>query len=139
MFLVHKGEPRMHVALLLSAARSSVGRWCKWYEESAINGLKDAEHGNPAYLPGVTIRQLLLLSIPWPPQDLGYQRSRWTSEFLALVIHENTGVRVLSSTLRRWMQDLGIVWRRASPYLRRSPHNEEKLVKFRFTYYCHSI
>ncbi len=128
VLLVHKGQSRKRVALLLSAARSSVSRWCKRYEESGIDGLKDAEHGKPAYLPGDIIVQLLFLLIAWTPQDLGYQRSRWSSELLAKVIHENTGIRVHSSTLRRWMPELGIVWRRAAPTLRiRDPHKEEKL------------
>lgn len=76
VLLVHDGHSRTHTASLLSAARSSVNRWCKWYGESGVDGLKDAEHGKPAYLPGDAIVKLLFLLIRWTPQDLGYQRSR---------------------------------------------------------------
>jgi len=128
VLLVHKGHSRTDVAQLLNAARSSVNRWCKWYEEAGIDGLKDAAYGKPAYLPGDVIVQMLFLLVSWSPEDLGYQRSRWSTEFLAKVIHETTGICVHSSTLRRWMPELGIVWRRASPTLRiRDPHKEDKL------------
>lgn len=128
VLLVHKGHSRTDVAQLLNAARSSVNRWCKWYEEAGIDGLKDAAHGKPAYLPGDVIVQMLFLLVSWSPEDLGYQRSRWSTELLAKVIHETTGICVHSSTLRRWMPELGIVWRRASPTLRiRDPHKEDKL------------
>ena len=83
VLLVQKGQSRMHVAALLSAARSSVNRWCKWYEESGIEGLKDVEQGKPDYLPGGAIVQILFLLMPWTPQELGYQHSRWSSELLA--------------------------------------------------------
>jgi len=45
--------------MLLSAARSGVNRWCKWYEESGIEGLKDTVHGKPSSLPGDAINRLL--------------------------------------------------------------------------------
>ena len=51
VLLVHKDQSRKRVELLLSAACSSVSRWCKWYEELGINGLKEAKNGKPDYLP----------------------------------------------------------------------------------------
>ena len=91
VLLVHNGHSRSQVALLLSAARSSVNRWCKGYLESGIDGMKDVVQGKPAYLPGDAIVKLLYLLIHWTPQELGYQRSRWSSELLGKVIHENSG------------------------------------------------
>ncbi|QJR80102.1 IS630 family transposase [Alteromonas pelagimontana] len=128
VLLVSQGHTRSRVAKLLSAARSSVNRWCKWYSEVGIEGLKDAEQGKPAYLPGAVIVKLLHFLIPCSPQDLGYQRSRWSTELLSNVMFKHAGIQVHSSTLRRWMPELGIVWRRAAPTLRiRDPHKEEKL------------
>lgn len=47
---------------------------------------------------------------------------------LAKVMFKHAGIRIHSSTLRRWMPELGIVWRRAAPTLRiRDPHKDEKL------------
>ncbi|QUN04495.1 IS630 family transposase [Shewanella yunxiaonensis] len=128
VLLVHQGLSRQTVASLLSAARSSVNRGCSKYNELGINGLKDAELGKPPYLPGDAIVKLLHFLIPCSPQDLGYQRSRWSTELLAKVLRKHAGIHIHSSTLRRWMPELGIVWRRAAPTLRiRDPHKDEKL------------
>lgn len=128
ILLVHRGKSRTTVSKILSAARSSVNRWCQWYEEDGIDGLKDAAQGRPPVLPGDIIAQLLLFLIESSPQELGYQRSRWSTELLSEVIDQHTGIQVHSSTLRRWLPALGIVWRRAAPTLRiRDPHKEVKL------------
>lgn len=111
ILLIHKGLSQKRVSILLSAARSSVNRWCKWYDASGIDGLKDAVHGKPASLPGDAIVKLLYFLISCSPQDLGYQRSRWSSELLAKVLYHHAGIRVHSSTLRRWLPAMGIVWR----------------------------
>lgn len=132
ILLVHQGNSRAKVARLLSAARSSINRWCGWYEKDGIDGLKDAPQGRPAVLPGDAIAQLLFVLVEWTPQELGYQRSRWSTELFAQVIHEYAGIKLHSSTLRRWLPHLGIVWRRAAPTLRiRDPHKDEKLAAIR--------
>lgn len=130
--LVHKGRSRAEVAKVLAAARSSVNRWCKWYEEDGIEGLKDLKPGKPPELPGDVISQILFFLVDCTPQELGYQRSRWSSELLAKILHEHAGIKMHSSTIRRWLPDLGIVWRRAAPTLRiRDPHKEDKLAAIR--------
>ncbi|HBC1013528.1 TPA: winged helix-turn-helix domain-containing protein, partial [Escherichia coli] len=58
----------------------------------------------------------------------GYQRSRWSSELLAIKIREVTGCPLHASTIRRWLPAAGLVWRRAAPTLRiRDPNKEEKM------------
>lgn len=128
ILLLHYGHSKSKVAGLLSAARSSVNRWCQWYEDEGIDALKDAPLGRQALLPGDVIAQLLFFLVQCSPQDLGYQRSRWSTELLSKVLHDHACIRIHSSTLRRWLPELVIVWRRAAPTLRiRDPHKEEKL------------
>ncbi|AAO11496.1 Putative transposase and inactivated derivative [Vibrio vulnificus CMCP6] len=47
------------------------------------------------------------------PQSLGYQRSRWRTEPMAIEVNRIFGFNAHSSTIRRWVPKLGIVWRRA--------------------------
>lgn len=132
ILLVHKGKSRAEVARTLQAARSSVNRWCKWYEEDGIEGLKDSTLGKPPELQGDVICNMLFFLVDCAPEEFGYQRSRWSSELFAKVLWEHAGVKIHSSTLRRWLPDLGIVWRRAAPTLRiKDPHKEEKLAAIR--------
>lgn len=62
------------------------------------------------------------------PGDFSYQRSRWSTELLAIKICDFTGCPLHASTIRRWLPAAGLVWRRAAPTLRiRNPHKEEKI------------
>lgn len=128
VLLVHQGYSRKATSKLLRAARSSVNTWCKLYDKNGIEALKELKTGRPATLPGDVIAQLLFFLIQCSPQHFGYQRSRWSSELFSVVIHKYTKVEVHSSTLRRWLPELGIVWRRAAPTLHiKDPHKEEKI------------
>ncbi len=46
------------------------------------------------------------------PTDLGYLRSRWSSELLALELSRQGWAEVHATTVRRWLARLCIVWRR---------------------------
>lgn len=71
---------------------------------------------------------LLRELIKHSPGDFGYQRSRWSTELLAIKINEITGCQLHAGTVRRWLPSAGLVWRRAAPTLRiRDPHKDEKM------------
>ncbi|WP_162878446.1 winged helix-turn-helix domain-containing protein, partial [Klebsiella pneumoniae] len=71
---------------------------------------------------------LLRELIKHSPGDFGYQRSRWSTELLAIKINEITGCQLHAATVRRWLPSAGLVWRRAAPTLRiRDPHKDEKM------------
>ena len=52
------------------------------------------------------------------PTDMGYLRTGWSSELLALELSRQGGVNVHATTIQRWLARLYIVWRRARPTLR---------------------
>lgn len=62
------------------------------------------------------------------PGDFGYQRSRWSTELLAIKINEITECQLHAGTVRSWLPSAGLMWRRAAPTLRiRDPHKDEKM------------
>lgn len=66
------------------------------------------------------------------PTDFGYQRSRYSSELLAIKINEIIGCRLHAGTIRHWLPSAGLVWRIAAPTLRiRDSHKDEKMVTIR--------
>ena len=66
------------------------------------------------------------------PQDIGYQRSRWSTELMAIEINRIMGLNVHASTIRRWLPRMGIVWRRAAPTLHiRDPDRDAKLARIK--------
>jgi len=46
--MFHKGLSRKKAAVLLSAARSSVNKWCKDYDHDCIDALQNKQTGRPA-------------------------------------------------------------------------------------------
>jgi transposase len=128
VLLVLKGKAKAEVARLLQAGRSSVNRWFTWYEAAGIDGLTNQRTGRPPTQPKALIIDVLKLLIEHKPRDLGYQRSRWSTELLSLVLKRILGLIVHSSTIRRLLPKAGIVWRRAAPTLRiKDPAKAEKM------------
>ncbi|WP_188471412.1 IS630 family transposase [Hafnia psychrotolerans] len=128
MLMLHRGDSVSHVARTLCCARSSVGRWINWFTLYGVEGLKSLPAGRGRRWPFEHISALLRELVKYSPGDFGYQRSRWSTELLAIKIRDITGCPLHSSTVRRWLPAAGLVWRRAAPTLRiRDPHKDEKL------------
>jgi transposase len=127
MLMLHDGNSVSHVARTLCCARSSIGRWINWLTEYGLEGLKTLPSGRQRRWPFEQICALLRQLVQRTPGDFGYQRSRWSTELLAIKIREITGCQLHASTVRRWLPAAGLVWRRAAPTLHiRDPHKEEK-------------
>lgn len=84
MLMLHRGERVSDVARTLCCARSSVGRWINWFTHSGIEGLKSLPAGRSRRWPFEHICTLLRELIKHSPGDFGYQRSRWSTELLAI-------------------------------------------------------
>jgi len=137
ILLLSQGYSVTTVSKLLAAARSSIGRWVNWYTECGIDGLESSTRGRAATLPFLQIAAVLTTLLTLNPQSLGYQRSRWSTELMAIEVNRIFGLKVHSSTIRRWLPKLGIVWRRASPTLHiKDPDKEAKLARIKKALEC---
>ncbi|MDF7680577.1 IS630 family transposase [Enterobacteriaceae bacterium ESL0689] len=128
MLMLSRGFSVSDVARTLCCARSSVGRWINWFTLYGAEGLISLSPGRERKWPFEQICKLLVLLVSRSPGDFGYQRSRWSTELLAIKINEITGCKLHPGTVRRWLPSAGLVWRRAAPTLHiRDPHKEEKM------------
>ncbi len=94
--------------------------------------LRDPGVGRPVRQPKAFICKVLRLLLEQTPRTLGYQRSRWSTELFALLLRKLCSIKVHSSTIRRWLPKLGIVWRRAAPTLYiKDPDKDAKLAAMR--------
>lgn len=70
--------------------------------------------------------------VDFTPQDFGYFRTRWSCEILSEVLFEYEHVACSGETVRRWMHQLGFVWRRPRPIVGPSdPLYTEKMQRIR--------
>ncbi len=132
ILLLASGRTVTEVSGLIAAARSSINRWVSWYTECGIEGLESSTRGRSCVLPFQQITSVIKLLLQLSPQELGYQSSRWSTELIALEVNRLFSLQVHSSTIRRWLPKLGVVWRRAAPTLHiKDPHKDEKLAEIK--------
>ncbi|MNQ76341.1 hypothetical protein D3C85_911760 [compost metagenome] len=101
--MLHEGRSIADVHHLFVAARSTIGRWLRWYRDEGIDALEALPAGGAPALPIAKLVSLLVLLMQFSPQDVGYQHSRWCTELLAIKINKLMGLNVAASTLRRWL------------------------------------
>lgn len=90
LLMLHRDELVIDVARILCCAHSSVGGWINWFTQLGVEGLKSLPVGRTRRWPFEHICILLCELIKHSPGDLGYQRSRWSTELLTIKINEIT-------------------------------------------------
>ena len=116
------------VAQRLRAARSSVHRWRSLYERYGEAGLRSQARGRRDGKATQEVLSVLEAVVRQDPRELGYLRSRWSSQLLAIELASRSGVQVHATTVRRWLAKLRFGYRRARPTtLRRDPRKAERL------------
>jgi transposase len=110
------------------AARSAVQKWRGLFERGGVEGLKPLARGREDWKATAKLLERLAMLVASDPSELGYLRSRWSSELLALEMERRGWVQVHATTIRRWLARRSIVWRRARPTLRiADPHKARKM------------
>jgi putative transposase len=130
--------PTMSAAVLF-CSRSSGYRTVRAYQEGPL-GLEHADEGRllppvrtPVLVP--TLRRSLVALRKAPPRAYGWCRTRWSCATLALTLQAQRGLTISAETLRRWLHEIGWVWKRAKRMANDDdPHRVERLTRIRFVY-----
>lgn len=117
ILLLYEGYNVMQTAELVNASRTSVRDWCRRYESLGEAGLVPESRGRHVETVTEALCAKLLELVQEHPDAYGYLRSRWTSEMLAEQLYETLSIPIHSSTVRRLLPRLGVVWNRARPTL----------------------
>jgi transposase len=133
------GRTPTDIATALFCSRSSVYRTVRAYREGTLGWEHDAQGRlvppvhTTVLLP--TLRRSLLALLKAPPRAYGWCRTRWSCTTLALTLQTKRGVVVSAETMRRWLHELGWVWKRAKLVAKDdNPHRIERLARIRFVY-----
>jgi transposase len=105
------------ISAVLFCSRGGVYRTVRAYREGTM-GLKHDAQGR--LMPPVrttvlfpTLRRSLLALLKAPPRAYGWCRTRWSCATLALTLQTKRGITVSAETMRRWLHEIGWVWKRA--------------------------
>jgi transposase len=139
VLLCAAGHSPTEIAVVLFCSRSSVYRTVRGYYERAL-GLEHDDHGQLA--PPVrttvlrpTLRRSLVALLKATPQASGWCRTRWSCATLALTLQTKRGITVSAETMRRWLHELGWVWKRAKLVAKDDdPQRVNRLARIRWVF-----
>jgi hypothetical protein len=82
-----------------------------------------------------TLRRSLLALLKAAPRASGWCRTRWSGATLAATLQATRGIRVSAETMRRWVHEVGWVWKRAKLVATDdAPHRVDRLARSRGVY-----
>ena len=131
LLLCAQGRTPSEIASFLFCSRSSIYRVVaadrrgeRWLAEAEV------ESETPRRLP--SLQRSLLSIIKRAPASFGWCRTRWSCVALALELQTRRTVKVSRETIRRWLHEVGYVWKRARHVARDSdPERVAKLARIR--------
>ena len=135
ILLCAAGYTPTQIAAVLFCSRSSVYRAVRDYRKGSLASLTNPEQ--PRHLGSLSpsLRRSLLALLKRAPSFYGWCRTRWSCATLAAQLQAQRGVQVSADTLRRWLHQLGWVWKRAKLVARDDdPERISKLARIRFCF-----
>ena len=137
LLLCAVGRNPTEIAALLFCSRSSVYRIVQAYRAGSL-GIRIDPDGQLS----VAVQASILM--PWltrslgallkaAPRAYGWCRTRWSCATLAATLQAQHGIAVSAETVRRWLHEIGWVWKRAKLVAKDDdPHRIEHLARIRF-------
>lgn len=107
LLLCASGQPVNAIAHLVGCARATVYRTIYRFEELGEVGISDLRLQPEPRKVTPSMMTYLLSLLKKSPRDLGWQRSTWSLELLALQVKELTGVKISPSHIRNMLISVG--------------------------------
>jgi transposase len=139
LLLCAHGRKPPEIAVVLFCSRSSVYRAVCAYRKGTLTLAHD-DHGrlSPPVRTTVlvpTLRRSLLALLKTTPHVYGWCRTRWSCATLALTLQTKRGVTVSAETMRRWLHEVGWVWKRAKLVAKDDdPQRVHRLARIRYRF-----
>ena len=137
LLLCAAGRNPTEIAAVLFCSRSSVYRIVRAYRTGSL-GLRVDQEGR------LSIAVQTSILVPWltrslgamlkkAPRAYGWCRTRWSCATLAATLQAKHGSEVSAETVRRWLHEMGWVWKRAKLVAKDDDsHRIERLARIRF-------
>jgi len=113
----------------------------KAYRAGQVAGGTEAEENGqagpsrPLRVLAPALTRTVLAIVTRVPRLCGWCRTRWSCATIALELQARRGVGVSGETVRRWLHELGWVWKRAQRRVKDDdPQRVEKLARIRYAF-----
>jgi putative transposase len=130
LLLLADGISWLTIASMLFTSSSTINRWRQRF---LADGLEAVIHAScrrgPSRLSMLWIGVIFRWVTMQTPRDFGFVRSRWTCGTIVALLEEDHGVKVGRETVRRWLHQKDLVYRRPRPVL--GPRDPKRPYKLR--------
>jgi transposase len=128
LLLLAEGYSWGTIAAVLFTSTSTIARWQRRFRGSGLDALAGQRPGRRPWFSwhwaGVAVHWVTTSS----PRAFGFLRSRWTCAVVVLLLWSCYRLAVSRETVRRWLRQADLVWRRPRPVLhRQDPLRQAKL------------
>jgi transposase len=128
LLLLADGWAWATVAAVLFTSPDTIARWKGRFEQGGVGAVLGRPRGRPCSPAWAWAAAAVLWVLTRRPAEFGFARSRWSCAAVAVVLRDDRAVPVSRETVRRWLGEAGLVWRRPRPTLRpRDPDRRAKL------------
>src|SRR4051812_27188988 len=112
LLLLDDGHTWVTVAALLFCSSRTIDRWVKRFHAEGVEAVAGHKPGRPFRLAAGWVKVAVEWVTTKAPRDFGFLRSRWCCETVALLMLTTHRVEVGRETVRRWLRQGGMVYRR---------------------------
>ena len=132
ILLLSDGFAWATIAAVLFCSTRTIARWKRRFEGGGLDALLPENRGRRRSVSDWIITTMMGWVMASTPRDFGFLRSRWSCGTLVLVMVEIYHFKVSAETVRRWLHEEGLVWRRPRPVLKpKDPERKKKLRRLR--------
>ena len=132
ILLLAAGYPWMVIANMLFCSTRTISRWKRRFLRDGLAGMTDERRGRPAIFAVFWVEHVRQWMLDRTPRDFGFLRSGWCCRVVVILLLEIHDVRVSEETVRRWLHQTNLVWRRPRPVVGPvDPQHEEKITAIR--------
>lgn len=133
LLLLAAGHSWQIIAAVLFTSSSTINRWRTRFLDGGLAAVIEAPgRRRPSRLSMLWIAVVFRWVTTLTPRDFGFVRSRWTCGTVVMLLKEDHGVQVGRETVRRWLHQKNLVYRRPRPVLGpKDPKRPYKLRKIR--------
>jgi transposase len=129
ILLLAEGYTWAMIAAVLFCSSRTIDRWQKRFCQQRLAGLVGANRGAPVRYGAYWVGLVADWFCQHLPTDFGFYRSRWSCALAVLLLWQDHRLRVSQETVRRWLQQAELVWRRPRPVLRRQDPQRGRILK----------
>ena len=112
VLLVAAGHPWQTIAAVLFCSTRTIARWKRRFEQGGVAALLEDRRGRRSPFGVWLVHLVATWGTRHTPREFGFLRSRWCCGVVVILLAELTPVRVSPETVRRWLHQANLVWRR---------------------------